>query len=123
MLASHEHVPKLSNLVEFLYIPPGHLSIGRSSEIISLCVGVQQGCPLAPLLFCLVLKEITNKFRHNDITSLWYLDYGHFAGPSDSILNTLGIIMDEGPPLGLHSNLGKCTIFGNDLQNSPKGIP
>ena len=73
----HKHLPKPSNLVEFLYIQPGHLRVGRSSEIISLCVSVQQGFPLAPLLFCLVLKEITNKFRNNDITSLWYLDDGN----------------------------------------------
>ena len=31
--------------------------------------------------------------------------------------------MDEGPSLGLHLNLGKGTIFGNDLQNFPEEVP
>ena len=78
--------------------------------------GVQQGDPLGPLLFCLVLnilvKDIcsdpncANLSFHN-----WYLDDGVVAGPSFAVQKVLALIEEKGPPLGLLVNLSKCEVF------------
>ena len=49
-----------------------------SDEVIESAVGVQQGDPLAPVLFCLVLKKVINAISDScalDI-NLWFLDDG-----------------------------------------------
>ena len=71
--------------------------------------GVQQGDPLDPLLFCLVLHQVVcATATDSECASLlfhrWYIDDGVVPGPITAVLRVLSIIKDLGPPLGLHIN-------------------
>ena len=70
--------------------------------------GVQQGDPLGPLLFCLVLnilvKDICSDPNCANLSlsfHSWYLDDGVVAGPSLAVQKVLALIEEKSPPLGL----------------------
>ena len=95
----------------WLFHPTGNL---RS------CVGVQQGDPLGPFLFCLVLRVLTARVvaRCPDLyLHQWYLDDGVIGGSSADVLRALSVLRQEGPTLGLNLNLSKCELFSSDLDN------
>eukprot|EP00731_Ephydatia_muelleri_P015211 Em0008g931a len=78
--------------------------------------GVQQGDPLGPLLFCLVLnilvKDICSDPNCANLSfHSWYLDDGVVAGPSLAVQKVLALIEEKGPPLGLLVNFSKCEVF------------
>jgi hypothetical protein len=78
-------------------------------EVIESAIGVQQGDPLAPVLFCMVLKKVINAISTDcalDI-NLWFLDDGVIAGPAEEVSRALEIIEQVGPKLGLFTNLSK----------------
>jgi hypothetical protein len=80
-----------------------------SDEVIESAVGVQQGDPLAPVLFCMVLKRVINAISDScalDI-NLWFLDDGVIAGPAEEVSRALDVIEQVGPKLGLYTNLSK----------------
>jgi hypothetical protein len=85
--------------------------------------GVQQGDPLGPLLFALVVHPLIHKIRDNCKLLLhsWYLDDGTVVWDSMEVAKTLDIIREIGPGLGLHLNIRKIEIFwpscnGNKLR-------
>ncbi|KAL5517220.1 hypothetical protein EMCRGX_G002723 [Ephydatia muelleri] len=83
----------------YLWHPLGHLT----SE-----AGVQQGDPLGPLFFALVLHKVIDAIDADDdclhlILQAWYLDDRVLAGPRQAVLRALSIIEDLGPPLGVAS--------------------
>ena len=41
----------------------------------------------------------------------WYLDDSALAGPRSSLCRVLTLILELGPPLGLHINISKCEVF------------
>ena len=58
------------------------------SEIIISSIGWHQGCPLAPLLFSLGLKPVTDKIEEEveDLDlHVWLLDDGHCGGDLDQL--------------------------------------
>ncbi|KAL5506409.1 hypothetical protein EMCRGX_G008040 [Ephydatia muelleri] len=78
--------------------------------------GVQQGDPLGPLLFCLVLDKVVTAIAADSICSQllfhsWYMDDGVIAGTKQAALQALSIIKQLGPPLGLFINTSKCELF------------
>ena len=88
---------------------------------------VQQGDPLGPLLFCLVLHKVVTAIAAESLSQLsfhsWYVDDRVIAGPKQTVLQTLSIIFKKqlGPPLGVFINTSKCecSVKGTDLGGFP----
>ena len=75
---------------------------------------MQQGDPLGPLLFALVLLILVSSLDADDecadlILQPWYLDDVALAGSRTAVLCALHLIEEMGSALGLHVNL-KCEL-------------
>ncbi|GJT18909.1 reverse transcriptase domain-containing protein [Tanacetum coccineum] len=103
--------PTISRWVEFCYSNPARLYYGE--HILRSCQGVQQGDPLGPLLFALVLHPLICKIRDSFSLSLqaWYLDDGTIIGDTLVVGKALELIMKDGPSSGLHLNIDKTEVF------------
>jgi hypothetical protein len=68
-----------------LYLGDGH---------IMSATGVQQGDPLGPLLFALVLHPLIHQIRDSCklLLHAWYLDDGTLVGDSEEVAKALDII-------------------------------
>jgi hypothetical protein len=104
-------VPAISRWVEFCYSSPARLYYGEHT--LWSHQGVQQGDPLGPLLFALVLHPLACKIRDSFTLSLqaWYLDDGTIIGDTLVVGKVLELIMMDGPSCGLHLNVDKTEVF------------
>ena len=64
--------------------------------------GVQQGDPLGPFLFALVLHKVAGAIKEDTECSqllyqAWYLDDGILAGKKSSTRRSLSLIQELGP--------------------------
>jgi len=117
--------PEISAWVKWCYCQPAELRFG--SRRILASSGVQQGDPLGPLLFSLVLLQFIDFVKLHDIVKLhlWYLDDGTFIGSKNSLLQLLESFSLHGPQFGLHLNLSKCEVFwpsGDSFPEFPTNI-
>eukprot|EP00731_Ephydatia_muelleri_P019513 Em0012g338a len=117
------HFPELLPWVGWCYGSQPTLwhSLGQlSSE-----VGVQQGDPLGPLLFSLVLHKVVSYIAQDReclplLFNGWYLDDGVLLGHSQAVNRALTLIQEMRPSLGLFVNVSKCELFGcGDLSSFP----
>ena len=108
----HERVPGIYKWAEYCYSQPAHLFLG--DMLLASMAGVQQGDPLGPLLFSLVLhplvQRITKEFPDLDL-NVWYLDDGVIIGHKNDVHKVFELIQEEGPRLGLHLNVKKNEIW------------
>ncbi|XP_022031302.1 uncharacterized protein LOC110932259 [Helianthus annuus] len=92
--------PSISLWVEFLYGQLARLYLGDGH--IWSTTGVQQGDPLGPLLFALVLHPLVHQIRDKCklLLHAWYLDDGTVIGGSEEVARVLDIIRVSGPNIG-----------------------
>ena len=108
---TRKHFPELSPWVEWCYANHSGLTFGN--DFITSAEGVQQGDPLGPLLFSLVLAEVTEEIASNSNlrTQLWYLDDGVLVGEPKEVRKALDVLDEIGPKWGLFLNLSKCEVI------------
>jgi len=120
-----EDFPKISAWIMWCYSQPAELRFG--SRPILASTGAQQGNPLGPLLFSLVLLQFIDFVKLHELFKLhlWYLDDGTFIGSKSSLLKLLDSFSVHGPQFGLHLNLSKCELFwptGDSFPEFPTNI-
>ena len=105
------HFPGIYPWVRWCYQYPSNLQLGPLAFRCSK--GVQQGDPLGPLLFSLVLLDFMNSIDvpPDIFFQLWYLDDGTFAGTRPAMAELLKLFCKHGPSFGLTLNLKKCEVF------------
>ena len=100
----------------------------HSMGIISSETGVQQGDPLGPLFFCLVLQKLVATIATDEESSQllyhkWYMDDGVIAGSEKAVASVITILKELGPHLGLFLNDSKCEVYSKGNMNSfPQGM-
>ena len=124
-----KHVPWAHAFVSYCYEEPSTLLFDKKTVIPSE-EGVQQGDPLGPLLFSLVLNELTQKLPASLAANLWYLDDGHLVGGKGSLREAWALLISpEAKALGLHLQPPKCQLAlaegGEELEELAQefGIP
>ena len=104
--------PPVAAYIEHLYTPASHMYYGSSS--LECSTGTQQGDPLAPLLFSVVLQLLVDKLlvAFPDLPmNAWYLDDGNLVVKVAQVNAILAFIAREGPELGLHLNTSKSEVW------------
>jgi hypothetical protein len=127
-----ENFPEMARWVSYCYTTASYLFL-RDNVIWSQS-GVQQGDPLGPLLFSIVLNQLTDKIQLSCpilLLNKWFCDDGTMIGSREEVVKALNIIIEEGESLGLILNLNKCEIhwpsgdqsfplFPGDIKRLPK---
>jgi hypothetical protein len=100
--------PELLPWVSWAYGHQATLWFGEH-ELASAC-GVQQGDPLGPLIFALVILPLVKKLDTLGLAAnLWYLDDGFIAGTHAAVNEALRILASpEATGKGLLLNASKC---------------
>jgi len=124
---ARQDLPELFSWVQWCYTAGGELRFGHHR--IQSTAGVQQGDPLGPVLFSLVLLSLLDAIgpvAGIDL-HLWYLDDGTLVGSRAAIRLFLDRLLTIGPQFGLYANLDKCELYwpsgvANDFTMFPHQI-
>ena len=102
--------PSLYAFVHSAYANPSNQLWG--DKTITSAEGVQQGDPMGPLLFCLVLHQHSSHLK-SEFKAL-YLDDVTLGGDCQELLHDIQVMRDAAD-LGLTLNPGKCEIISSDM--------
>ena len=110
------HFPELLPWVSWCYSQHQYLWCPMG-KLISAS-GVQQGDPLGPLLFALVLNDTVTKIAQDPLcgslqSNFWYLDDGVLSGPRSALSRAMDIIQGDSTSNGLLINFKKCQLTGS----------
>lgn len=110
--------PKILGWVQYTYGQAAYLFVGDTH--FTCTTGVQQGDPLGPLLFALVLQVLLRSI-HAQLSNMGggeqqhiiaaYLDDTTVACSVQQAARAVHVAMTEGPPLGLHLSLPKSVLW------------
>ncbi|GAV09476.1 hypothetical protein RvY_19015 [Ramazzottius varieornatus] len=102
-----DSLPKYFPFAQQFYRYPSKLLFGQQS--LESARGVQQGDPLGPLLFCVLIQKLTKSLTSP--LNVWYLDDGTIGGKIETVLSDLQVVISEGWKLGLELNSVKRKLF------------
>ena len=100
-------MPEYFNFICQMYRHSSHLIFGP--HLLESACGVQQGDPLGPLLFCLVIKGVTERIESP--LNVWYLDDDTIGGPVELVIADLVQLKQGIQQVGLELNTAKCEAF------------
>ena len=105
--------PELAAYIEFCYGKPPRMFLGVRHFL--LHCGVQQGDPLSPLLFCLVLRLLTQDIDAGlpEGATLplhtWYMDDMNISGQAQAVSSACQSALKHGPKYGIHFDTNPAT--------------
>ena len=108
--SARQNIPEIFPFVYSCYSAPSTLSFADSS--LSSAEGVQQGDPLGPLLFCLVIHPLILQLKAE--FRVFYLDDGTLGGAEADVLYDFQLIDREARTLGLQLNQRKSELICDD---------
>ena len=122
--AVRELCPSIAAWVEYCYHCAHILYAGDHNKVAS-CMGVQQGDPLGPLLFSVVLHGFLKELEAQVpdlVLNLWFLDDGTIIGTKRQLLEVMKVL-EENTLRGLHPNWSKSLVW-SPLPNADfSGLP
>ena len=101
-----QHIPALSAFFTACYEDASYLTFG--DHTISSAEGLQQGDPMAPLLFCLGIRGILTSLKSK--ATVAYLDDVTLFGNVDDVREDFARIRKESAAIGLSCNPSKCEV-------------
>jgi len=107
-----KEIPELYRFAHASYSNRPLLRYG--SSIILSEEGTQQGDPLGPLEFCLVLQPLLIKLKSD--LRIGYLDDLTLGGKKDTVAADVQLIAEESKHMGLLLNRSKCEIACHNIQ-------
>src|SRR6201996_7829045 len=102
-------LPDLYRFCNSAYCSPSTLQFGE--RLIASQEGVQQGNPLGPLLFCLIIQPILSSLSSK--LRVGYLDDVTLGCKVDAVNNDVSSIVSCGITVGLQLNHSKCEIVSS----------
>jgi len=115
-----KHLPELLPIVSWqygneplLFVSNTQVDAPQHFDIINSSNGSQQGDPLGPLLFALVLNEFIQKnlTKIPVVSNDWFFDDGLVCGSTESVHRVFDVIANEGPKYGLIMNQSKSSVY------------
>jgi hypothetical protein len=100
-------LPELFPFIVQAYGTKSHLFYGDT--LIQSAEGLQQGDPLAPALFSMVIHPLVTRLQSK--FNAWFLDDGTLGGAGPDVVLDLEAILEAASDTGLSLNPSKCEVF------------